>query len=48
LSPWYGRRVGSSAASTLNKQSRTADKVWFSSLGLGVWLQRLTVNRFYC
>jgi hypothetical protein len=45
LSPWHGMSSGcgwrevlqvqSVAANILNKQSRTADKGWFSSLGVG-------------
>jgi hypothetical protein len=37
------RRV---AKNVLNKQSRTADNGWFSSLGLGVGLTTLSVNIF--
>jgi hypothetical protein len=39
------RRV---AANILNKQSRTADKGWPSSLGVGRGVQPLTIRNFYC
>jgi hypothetical protein len=32
----------------LNKQSRTADERWSSSLGVGRGVQPLTINIFYC
>jgi hypothetical protein len=33
-----GLQIWRVAANILNKQSRTADREWYSSLGLGVWL----------
>jgi hypothetical protein len=36
------------AANILNKQSRTADKGWSSSLGLGVGLTTPHRKHFYC
>jgi hypothetical protein len=41
-------RIRRATANILNKQSRTADKGWSSSLGVGRRTKPLTIKNFYC
>jgi hypothetical protein len=43
-----GLQIGRVAANKLNKQSRTDDRGWPSSLGVGQGLTTSTINNFIC